>query len=96
MTTHVSTYFDHELNCEVKVYAPQEPKKRNRKTYVPMKERDAKRLENHMRQAMCMNAYDAATNFGMQREEAVERVETTSDFEAALRRERAKYNRRKA
>ncbi|MCR9484016.1 hypothetical protein [Vibrio alginolyticus] len=92
----ITSYFDKDLNFEVKVYPSSEPKRKRKGAYVTMKERSERRLSQSLSQAMKMNAYDAAVTFGMQREEAVSDSKTASDFEVALRRERAKYNRRKA
>lgn len=89
----VHTYFDSELNCEVKVYPPQESRTRRTRRYIPMKVRDERRRQSSLKQMNCLNAYDAAVSFGMQREEA---PETSNEFEVALRKERARFNRRHA
>ncbi|MGF1781225.1 hypothetical protein [Vibrio fluvialis] len=93
---HTHTYIDPETGVEVKVYPPQPMPAKKSRPYVSMKERDQKILQSHLKQAFCMNAYDAAVTFGMQREEAESVTETTTGFESALRRERANFNRRKA
>ncbi|GAL22991.1 hypothetical protein JCM19235_1292 [Vibrio maritimus] len=92
----ISSYFDHALQCMVNVYPSQDAPRRKSRNYTPIKERDEQRRERSARQTRHMNAYDAAVCYGVTQDEAESVPSVMTEFEATLRQERARYNRRKA